>query len=174
MEVLYGKHVRYNKICYFRYFILTRNIFPHLKIKYVPSADFYEIRNTVTDKFAICDGTLIVAMLALHEPYFPKHVYSYINLWNLVLLLEYASICVTDRTQYENVLWNCSKITFVIFLKPHPLCRAWIKTEFSKCNFDCLFLTRICYMDHWWHLVYVKVMISVGNPSILSDFFPLF
>ena len=29
-------------------------------------------------------------------------------------------------------------------------------------------------MDHWWHLVYVKVMISVGNPSILSDFLSLF
>ena len=99
------------------------------QIKYVPSADFYEIRNTVTDKFAFCDGTLIVAMVTLQEPYFPKHVFSYINLRNLVLFLEYAGIFVTDRTQYENGLWKCSKITFVKFLKPHPLCRAWIKTE---------------------------------------------
>ena len=74
-----------------------------LKIKYVPSTEFYEIRNTVTDKFAFCDGTLIVAMVTLQEPYFPKHVFSYINLPNLVLLLEYAGIFVTDRTQYENV-----------------------------------------------------------------------
>ena len=68
------------------------------------SADFYEIRNTVTDKFAFCDGTLIVPMVPLQEPYFPKHVFSYINLRNLVLFLEYAGICVTDRTQYENVI----------------------------------------------------------------------
>ena len=36
----------------------------------------------------------------------------------------------------------------------------------------------MCYifihMDHWWHLVNVKVMISLGNPSILSDFVSLF
>ena len=36
----------------------------------------------------------------------------------------------------------------------------------------------MCYifihMDHWWHLVNVKVMISLGNPSILSDFLSLF
>ena len=25
-------------------------------------------------------------------------------------------------------------------------------------------------MDHLWHMVYSKVMISFGNPSILSDF----
>ena len=98
------KQVTYNIICYFRYIILIRNIFPHLKIKYVPSADFHEIRNTATDKFAFCDGTLIVAMVTLQEPYFPKHVLSYINLRNLVLLLEYVGIFVTDRTQYENVL----------------------------------------------------------------------
>ena len=54
-------------------------MFPYLKIRYVPSADFYEIRNTVTDKFAFCDGTLIVAMVTLQEPYFPKHVFTYIN-----------------------------------------------------------------------------------------------
>ena len=66
-------------ICYFRYIILIRNIFPDLKIKYVPSADFYVIRNTVTDKFAFCDGSLIVAMVTRKEPYFPKHVFSYIN-----------------------------------------------------------------------------------------------
>ena len=78
-------------ICYFRYIILIRNIFPHLKIKYVPSADFYEIRNTVTDNFAFCDGTLIVAMVTLQEPYFPKHVFSCINLGTLVLFLEYAA-----------------------------------------------------------------------------------
>ena len=46
------KQVTYNIICYFRYIILIKNIFPHFKIKYVPSADFYEIKNTVTDKFA--------------------------------------------------------------------------------------------------------------------------
>ena len=91
-------------MCYFRYIILIRNIFPHLKIKYVPSADFYEIRNTVADKFAFCDGTLVVAMVTLLEPYFPKYVFSYINLENLVLLLEYAGIFVTDRILYENVL----------------------------------------------------------------------
>ena len=79
-------------------------MFPHLKNKYIPSADFYEIRNTVIDKFAFCDGTLIVAMVTLQEPYFPKHVFSYINLRNLGLFLEYAGIFVTDRTQYENVL----------------------------------------------------------------------
>ena len=55
-------------------------------------------------KFALCDGTLIVAMVTLQEPYFPKHVFSYINLENLVLFLEYAGIFVTDRTRYENVL----------------------------------------------------------------------
>ena len=26
------------------------------------------------------------------------------------------------------------------------------------------------HIDHQWHLVYSKVMISVGNPSIFSDF----
>ena len=51
-----------------------------------------------------CDGTMIVAMVTLQEPYFPKHVFSYINLENLVLFLEYASIFVIDRAQYENVL----------------------------------------------------------------------
>ena len=51
-----------------------------------------------------CDGTLIVAMVTVQEPYFPKHVFSYINLENIVLLLEYAGIFVTDRTQYETVL----------------------------------------------------------------------
>ena len=39
----------------------------------------HEIRNTATDKFAFCDDTLIVAMVTLQEPYFPKHVFSYIN-----------------------------------------------------------------------------------------------
>ena len=29
-------------------------------------------------------------------------------------------------------------------------------------------------MDHLWHLVYSKVMISFGNPSILSIFLSLF
>ena len=96
--------VTYNIICYFRYIILIRNIFFYLKIKYVTSADFYEIRITVTDKFAFSDGTLVVAMVTLQEPYFPKHVFSYINLGNLVLFLEYASLFVTDRTRYENVL----------------------------------------------------------------------
>ena len=43
-----------------------------LKIKYVPLADFYEIRNKVTDKLAFCDSTLIVAMVTLQEPYFPN------------------------------------------------------------------------------------------------------
>ena len=85
-------------------FILYRNIFPRLKIRYVPSADFFEIRNTVTDIFAFCGGTLIVAMVTLQEPYFPKHVFSYINSGNFVIFLEYAGIFVTDRTQYENVL----------------------------------------------------------------------
>ena len=75
-----------------------------IKIKYVTSADYYEIRNTVTDKIAFCDRTLIVAMVTLQKPYFPKHVFSYINLGNLDLRLEYAGIFVTDRTQYENVL----------------------------------------------------------------------
>ena len=81
---------------------LIRHIFPLLKIKCVPSADLYEIRNTVTDKFYFCDGTLIVDMLTLQEPYFPKHVYSYNNLGNLFLFLEYAGIFVTDSTRYEN------------------------------------------------------------------------
>ena len=85
------------------------NIFPHLKIKYVPSADFYEIRNTVTDKLAFYDGTLIVAMVTLQEPYFPKHIFSYINLGNLVLYLEYAGIFVTYRTRYENSFENAPK-----------------------------------------------------------------
>ena len=30
------------------------------------------------------------------------------------------------------------------------------------------------HMDHWWHLVYSKVIISVENPSILRDFLSLF
>ena len=30
------------------------------------------------------------------------------------------------------------------------------------------------HMDHWWHLVNVKVMITLGNPSILSVFCHLF
>ena len=47
---------------------------------------------------------MIVAMVTLQEPYFPKHVFSYINLENLGLFLEYASIFVIDRAQYENVL----------------------------------------------------------------------
>ena len=83
---------------------LNKEHISSLKIKYVPSVDFYEIRNTVTDKLAFRDGTLIVAMVTLQEPYFPKHVFTYINLGNLVLYLEYAGIFVTDRTQYENVL----------------------------------------------------------------------
>ena len=29
-------------------------------------------------------------------------------------------------------------------------------------------------MDNLWHLVYSKVMMSFGNPSILSDFFHYF
>ena len=29
-------------------------------------------------------------------------------------------------------------------------------------------------MDHLWHLVYSKVLVSFGNPSILSDFLSLF
>ena len=33
----------------------------------------------------------------------------------------------------------------------------------------------MCYifidMGHLWHLVYSKVIVSFGNPSILSDFF---
>ena len=29
-------------------------------------------------------------------------------------------------------------------------------------------------MAHLWHLVFSKVMISFGNPSIFSDFLPLF
>ena len=60
--------------------------------------DLYEIRNTVTDKFAFCDGTLIVAMVTLQEPYFPKHVFSHVNLRNLVLFLEYAGIFLIDHT----------------------------------------------------------------------------
>ena len=56
---------------------------------------FYEIRNTVKDKFAFCDGTLIVAMVTLQEPYFPNMSFIY---------KLYAGIFVTDRTQYENVL----------------------------------------------------------------------
>ena len=36
----------------------------------------------------------------------------------------------------------------------------------------------MCYisihMDHWWHLVNVKVMILLGNPSISRDFLSLF
>ena len=83
---------------------LNKEHISSLKIKYVPSVDFYEIRNTVTDKLAFCDGTLIVAMVTLQEPYFPKHVFTHINLGNLVLYLEYAGIFVTDRTRYENVL----------------------------------------------------------------------
>ena len=79
-------------------------MFPYLKIKYVPSADFYEISNTDTDKFPFCDGTLFVAMVKFQEPYFPKHVFSYINLGNLVLFLEFVGICVTDRNHYENIL----------------------------------------------------------------------
>ena len=86
-------------------------------------------------------------MVTLQEPYFPKHVFACINLGNLVLFLEYAGIFVTDRTQYENVLWKCSKITFVKFLKPHTLCREWIKTEvfqmwcwFFISNQDVLFI----------------------------------
>ena len=81
---------------------LIRHIFSHLKIKYVPSADLYEIRNTVTDTFSFCEGTLIVAMLTLQEPFLHKHVYSYNNLGNLFLFLEYAGIFVTDSTRFEN------------------------------------------------------------------------
>ena len=93
--------VSYNIIPKFRNIILIRNIFPHLKFKYVPRADFYEIRNTATDEFAFCDGTLIVALVTLQEPYFPKHVFSYNNLENFVLFLENAGICVTNLTHYE-------------------------------------------------------------------------
>ena len=83
---------------------LNKEILPNSKLKYVPSVDFYEVRNTVTDKFAFCDGASIVAMVMLQEPYFPNYVISYINLRNIVLILEYAGIGVTDCTQYEKVL----------------------------------------------------------------------
>ena len=96
--------VSYNIISSFWNIILIKNIYPHLKFKYIPSADFYEIRNTTTDKFAFCGGTLIDAMETVQEPYFTKHVFSYNNLSNLVLFLVFAGICVADRTHYENVL----------------------------------------------------------------------
>ena len=96
--------VSYNIISSFWNIILIKNIYPHLIFKYIPSADFNEIRNTTTDKFAFCGDTLIDAMETVQEPYFTKHVFSYNNLSNLVLFLEYAGICVTDRTHYENVL----------------------------------------------------------------------
>ena len=56
-----------------------------------------------------------------------------------------------------------------------PTLQSMNKTSrFSKCSFDYLFPTRMCYifihMDHLWHLVYSNVMISFGNPSILSYF----
>ena len=44
--------------------------------KYVLTLELYEVRNTVTCEFAFCDCTLIVAMVTLQEPYFPKHVFS--------------------------------------------------------------------------------------------------
>ena len=68
-------------------------MFPHLKIKYVPSAEFYEIRNTVIDKFAFCDGTLIVAMVTLQEPYFPNMSFhisiqeTLFYFWNMLVYL---------------------------------------------------------------------------------------
>ena len=67
------EQVSSNTMSYFPNIILIGNIFLHLRIKSVPSADFYEIRNTATHKFAFCDNTLIVAMITLQEPYFPKH-----------------------------------------------------------------------------------------------------
>ena len=83
---------------------LNKEHISSFKNQICPFSRFYKIKNTATDKFAFCDGTLIVAMVTLQEPYFPKHVFSYINLGNLVLFPEYAGIFVTDRTQYENVL----------------------------------------------------------------------
>ena len=83
---------------------LNKEPISSFKNRICPFSRFYEIRYTVTDNFAFYECTLIVAMVTFQEPYFPKHVFSYTNLGNFVLLLEYAGICVTDRTQYENVL----------------------------------------------------------------------
>ena len=44
--------------------------------KYVLTLELYEVRNIVTCRFAFCDCTLIVAMVRLQEPHFPKHVFS--------------------------------------------------------------------------------------------------
>ena len=72
--------------------------------KHVLALEFYEVGNTVTCEFAFCDCTLIVAMVTLQEPYFPKHVFSLIHSGNLVLSREYAHICARDRTHSENFL----------------------------------------------------------------------
>ena len=58
---------------------MISNICPDLIIKYVSSSDFYEIKNTATDKFAFCDGALIVAMITLQETYFLYMFFSYNN-----------------------------------------------------------------------------------------------
>ena len=73
------EQVSYNIMSFSPNIILISNIFHRLEIKYVPFADFYEIRNTATHKFAFCDYALIVAMVTLQEPYFPKHVFSQNN-----------------------------------------------------------------------------------------------
>ena len=64
--------VRYTSMSYFPNIIWISTVFLHLRITSVSLADFYEIRNTATRKFAFCDNTLIVAMITLQEPYFPK------------------------------------------------------------------------------------------------------
>ena len=83
---------------------LNKEHISSFKNQICPFSRLFMRSEIVTDKFAFCDSTLIVAMVTLQEPYFPKHVFSYINLRNLVLFLEYAGIFVTDRTQYENDL----------------------------------------------------------------------
>ena len=71
------EQISYNIMSYFLNIILISNIlYYHLKIKCVHSADLNETRNTATFKFAFCDCTLIVGMVTLQEPYFPKHVFS--------------------------------------------------------------------------------------------------
>ena len=95
-----------NVTSYFLNIHLICNISPHLKIKYVPSADFYEIRNTATHKFAFCDCTLIVAPVTLQEPYFPN-MYFHISVqktlfyfWNMLSYIYTATL--TMKICFEN------------------------------------------------------------------------
>ena len=59
---------------FYLFFIFSEQRFKFIN-KNVLTLELYEVRNTVGCKFAFCDHRLIVAMVTVQEPYFPKHVF---------------------------------------------------------------------------------------------------